>query len=533
LPKRFRVFVLALLILGLAISGCGGSTTTPAATKDAPKETVLRVGWYAKFSSLDSAVHASRWDAMPDVSLYEPLIWEIKANEFKPGLAESWEVNKDMTEITFKLRKGIKLSDGSVFNADLLIGNFDRIKDPKTASLRVGNFDDVKEYKKIDDYTVKVTFKTTYNRIVNHFTGTWCSPNSLEAIKKKGTEYTMNVVAYGPYTVQSPGPDENTLVLLKNKDYKAPDFLTNPTYDKIIFRVIPEETSRIVALEKGEVDMIFRPPNIEVARLEKDAKYQTFKFYSAGLPQGYMPNVTRAPTNEKNVRLAMIYSLDTTELSQLAFFGVNPPAKSALASANYAFWPESKTVYATSIDKAKQLLDEAGWKLNAKTGIREKNGKPLKIRLVTSPGKEHEVAVSKWKTVGFDAVLDSMAYEASVVRMANNDYEVARLGLSSTDPGVLWSAFHSTQITGGSQFNRSRIADKKLDQLLDQGRKDAMTADARKQLFIDIQKYIMENGWWIPSYEDAYVWVVAKNNVANFAMDSQGNPLLLLCKPAK
>ncbi len=468
---------------------------------------------------------------MPDASIYEPLIYEVEPGNFKPGLAEGWTVNKEMTEITIKLKKGLKLSDGTPINTDLMIGNFDRIKDPKTASLQVRNLETVKDYAKVDDLTFKVTFKNPYNRIINHFTGTWASPNSLNAIKAKGTEYTMNPVAYGPYTVQSPWPDENTLVLLKNKEYKAPDFLAPPTYDKIVFKIIPEETSRIVALEKGEVDMIFQPPNIEVPRLEKSADFQIMRYLSGGLPQGYMPNVTRSPTNEKNVRLAMIYALNREELSQLAFFGVNPAANSALASGNVAFWADSKTEYKYDPEKAKKLLDEAGWIVNPKTGIREKNGKTLKIRLVTTAGKNHEVAVTQWRAVGFDAILESMAYEATVKRMADNEYEVARLGLSGTDPGVLWSAFHSSQITGGSRFNRTKIADQNLDQMLDKGRNEAMPAEDRKQLYIDAQKYIMSNGWWIPSHEDTYVWAINKKKVTGFKFDANGNPLLILTKP--
>jgi peptide/nickel transport system substrate-binding protein len=526
--------VLVLILFAGALAGCGGAeqakpaAPVPAAKKDAGF--VLSVGWYAKMTSLDPGVHTSRFDSMVDASLYEPLIYELEPNKFRPGLAASWDVNKEMTEITIKLRQGLKLTDGTPINADLMIGNFDRIRDPKTASLRVGQFDDVKEYKKVDEYTFKVTFKVPYNRIINHFAGLWCSPNSLKAIKEKGTEYTMNIVAYGPYRVES-WPDENTLVTVKNPDYKPPEFLKGPFPDKIIWKVIPEETSRIVALERGEVNLVFRPPNVEVPRLEKSANYSVVKFLSAGLPQGYMPNATRAPTNEKNVRLAMIYALDQNELCQLAWFGTNPGAKSCLASGNWAFWPESREVYKTDAAKAKQLLEEAGWKVNPKTGIREKNGKPLKIRLVASAGKEHEVATKRWRDVGFDAIFDSMAYEATVKRIADNEYEVARLGLAADDPSVLWSAFHSSQITGGSQFNRTRVADQKLDQMLDKGKNDPLSVDERKAVYIETQKYIMGNGWWIPSYEDTYVWAISKK-LTGFSMDRTGNPLLLQMQQA-
>ncbi len=195
----------------------------------------------------------------------------------------------------------------------------------------------------------------------------WTAPNSPKQITAKGTEYQLWPVSYGPYKVDS-WPDAATLVLVKNKDYKPPSHLKGPYYDKIIIKAIPEEASRMVALEKGEVDVIFRPPYVQVKALEKDAaKYSVAYFRTPGLPQGYMPNVTVSPTNEKNVRLALIYALDRNEVSQLAWFGTAKGASSCLASTSWAFWKESADEYKYNPEKAKQLLDEAGWKLDSKT----------------------------------------------------------------------------------------------------------------------------------------------------------------------
>ncbi|MDP2857292.1 MAG: ABC transporter substrate-binding protein [Bacillota bacterium] len=530
MKKRSIAWLALVLALAMATVGCGGTPekTAPPATKP-PAETVVKIGWYAKVDSMDPQIHTSRFLAMIDSNLHDPLIWEVEPYKFAPGLAEKWEVNKEMTEIVLYLKKDIKLTDGTPFTADILVSNWNRMLDPKTAALRKGVFENIKEFKKVDDYTLKVTFTNVMPRIVNHFTGNWTSPSSPKAQAALGTEYQIQPVGYGPYKFDS-RPDENTVILAKNKDYKPPAHLRAPYYDKIIIKVIPEDPSRIVALQNGDVDLIFRPPNIEVAALAKDPKYTLAYFKTPGLPQGYMPNVTTFPTSEKNVRLALIYALDRNEISKLAWFGTAAGASSALASTSWAFWKESKDEYKYNPEKAKQLLEEAGWKVNTATGIRMKNGKPLKIRFVVTAGKDHEVAATRWRAVGFDVVHETMAYEATAKRMADNEYEISRLGLSATDPDVLWGAFHSSQILGGAQFNRTKIADQKLDQLLDQGRQTA-DFEKRKAIYLELQKYIMGNGWWIPSYEDQYIWAVS-SKFSPMEFSPGGNPIFQQFKPA-
>ncbi len=529
--KYLVVMFTILALLGSILVGCGGAAPTPSEPSEpagpdpAPDADrmggTVTVGWGRVITGLDPSVWTSRFDRMLMTQVYTPLIWEAEAYEFAPGMARDWEVNEDYTEITLFLRDDIDLADGSHFDADLLIASWDRILDPATASLQTRQFEDITEYVKVDDYTVKVTFDSPNYRIVNHFADLWSSPNSMAAIEQFGDEYGLNFVSYGPYKIDK-WPDETTLIMVRNDDYETPPHMEGPYFDEIVWKIIPEDTSRLVALEGGDVDVIWQPSFHEVRGLELDADFEVATFQTAGLPQGYHPNVTVSPTDEKNVRLALIYALDREEISDLAWFGVTTPAYSSLASTSWAYWEEAEERFGYDPEKANQLLDEAGWVLNSETGVRQKDGKDLTVRFLGSARRDYEISIERWKDVGFDAILEAMAYDAQVSRMADNDYEIARLGLSATDPHVLWSAFHSSQIEGGAQFNRTRIADPTLDELLDTGT-EFPDLDSRRAIYVEAQKMILENGWHVPSYEDTYVWAYT-TDLQGWTFNLGGNP---------
>src|SRR3990170_9026948 len=152
-------------------------------------------------------------------------------------------------------------------------------------------------------------------------------------------------------------------------------------------------------------------------------------------------------------------------------------------------------------------MDAAGYKRNPNTKFYEKDGRPVRMRLVTTSTWEQvraaTLAQQMMKEVGIDFVVEAMVYDATVERYANNEYELGRLGLSTFDPDGLWGAFHSSQITGGTQWNRGRLNNKELDILLDRGR-ELNDPEQRKRVYYQAQKMLLDMANALYVFEDHY-----------------------------
>jgi peptide/nickel transport system substrate-binding protein len=550
--SRFLTITARFLPAMLLLAACGSAPTqtapsTPqATTSETAKQTAdqakaavsqaqaggtLVIVSDQKPSHLDPNLHSSRFTAMINMNTHDPLIWQPEPNKFVSGLAEKWEVSADQTTFTFHLRKDVKFHDGTPLNAEAVKQTWDRIVDPKTRALQVTNFANLDKYEVVDPYTIQIKFKVPNPRFLNAASVTTIAVQSPTAIQKLGDKYIMTPVGTGPFKVEG-WPNENTLVLVKNPDYKwGPETLgrTGPAYiDKVVYKFVTEESTRSAALEKQEASVVENAARSLNPQYRSDPRYQVLTFKTSGIPQYWSFNVTRYPTNDLAVRQAFEYAIDKQKIADVAFFGTVTPGKGPLTDTNWAFWPDAKNYYPYDPKKAVQLLEQAGYTRNATTQIFEKDGKPVRIRLVTSSTNDQmrsaEMAQQMLKDVGIDLVVEGMVYDATVPRYANNDYEMGRLGLSGFDPDVLWLAFHSSQIKGGSQFNRTRIESKELDAMLDKGRSLSDPTE-RKQLYGQIQKQILDNAYGIFLWEDHYYWV-GQSCVKGWAWDPSGSYMM-------
>jgi len=532
--KRWLIVTALVLVLAMMVVGCGGQQATPPKTeapKPAEKGGKLVFAHLQKTDSLDANVWTATAAARVMRQIYDPLVWQPEPGKFVAGLAEKWEVSKDGKVYTFNLRKDVKFHDGTKFNAAAVKFTFDRVVDPASKSLQVPRIGPYEKTEVVDEYTVKVYFKEAFPSFLSNLSEVALAPCSPAGVKNVGDKYPRFPVAAGPFKVKE-WPDDNTVVLERFKDYNwAPSFMNHqgPAYlETITYKMVEETTTRYVALEKGEAQLMDGPPADEVSKLQKNPKYQVNVQADPGMPMIFQPNVTRMPTKELAVRQAMLYAVNRKQVADLLSYGVNKPGNGPLTSSIWSYDPGVEKMYPFEPEKAKKLLEDAGWKVNPKTGIREKNGQPCKIRFVASVGtntKAGEIVQAMLKEVGIDFVVEGMAYEATVVRMAANDYECGRLGYTLLDPhDVFYLAYHSSQVEGGGQFNRSRIKDKKIDELIEAGSKEIDQAK-RLATYKELQKVIMDQALILPIQESTLVHVMT-TNVKGFKADSLSRPWL-------
>lgn len=526
-PPRMRFWALAsALVACLALVASAHAQAEPHQGGD------LVFVHQQRATSLDANVWTATNAARIMRQIYDPLVWQPDGGVFVPGLATRWEISDDGLEYTFWLRDDVVFHDGTPFNAEAVKATFDRMVDPATRSLQVGRLGPYERSEVLDEFTVRVVLSEPFNVFMSNLSEVALAPASPTAVERLGDDYALNPVATGPFRVQG-WPDDNTVVLERNPDYAwGPEFWNNrgPAYlDTITYRFVEESATRLITIETGEADIIDAPPAQELDRLEASGRYQIDSFVVPGMPQILNVNITVSPTDELAVRRAVMHAVDREALASVLFFGVNPPAHGPLSSGSWAFWPAIAEMYPFDLELAGQLLDEAGWVMNDATGIRERDGVPLRIRHVTSSGGDNprvsEFFQGSVLEVGIDWVVEAMQYEATVVRYAANDYEASRLAYALIDPhDAFFLAYHSSQIEGGGQFNRTRIDDPEIDDLIARG--EASTdAEERHAIYRELQERIMDQVYIWPAYELVLVHVT-QEHVQDFEVDLLGRPYM-------
>jgi peptide/nickel transport system substrate-binding protein len=448
-------------------------------------------------------------------SFLDPLVWQPESGKFFPGLATAWQVTPDATRYTFTLREGVKFHDGTPCNAAAVKATFDRVADPQLKALLVGLLGPYDGTDVLGDHQIRVRFKEPFPLFLHNLSATGLRPVSPTAVKKFGADFGQNLVGTGPFALVKYTPSEITFDRFADYNW-APAFLDHKgpaNLDRIVLRLVPEASTRLIALERGESHLVDFVPDADVKRFRANPKFAVDVIPVPGLPQLLQMNVTKPPLDDKRVRQAIQYAVDQKKLVDVLFFGVRRPGYGVLASPTLGYWKGVEEAYRYSPDKAKALLDAAGWKPGA-GGVREKNGERLSILYITTDRAEYtqtgEVVQDMLKQVGIEMKIDAMSNAASLTKYQANEHNVGRLGEINADPSVMSFPVHSRNIKGGTQGNRSRYSNPEVDAQLDAAEKET---DSRKrlQMYETLQKTVTEEAFILGTFEQTLILVRARN----------------------
>ena len=422
-PTKRAAFACIGLILGalLLLTGCGSSTSTgtQAAGSKPHDGGTLIVGQYQEVTQFDPNRQYS-WETWRiDRNIYETLVDEDLSSptgvpKIVPKLATSWTVTNDAKTFTFKLRHGVKFTDGTPFNAQAVQFNVRRFTDPKfkyydkvsaaTMSLVYG---DLASFKVIDDYTVQYNFKHPFLDYLHQIPNSGNAASGIfspAALEKYGQDGLANhPVGTGPFTFQERVRGDHT-TLVRNRAYWGP----RPYLDKVIFKPIGDDQSRVAALQTGAVDLISRVPPDSVATLEKGG-YSVPE--NKGVPQiiYYSYNFANRYLQDKRVRQAIIEAVDRAQLAAKIYKGYAEPATSIINQGNEAYDPRAVD-YPYDPAAARKLIAAAGYKPGQIkfTILSDTTGQPTA-----------EFIQQQLKAVGIDASVQSFEWITYGTRSAN------------------------------------------------------------------------------------------------------------------
>ncbi len=478
-------------------------TQAPAEASAAVTGGSLVYGMSYEATQLDPHVGSSYEGATVDRAICDTLIRETADGVFHPSLATKWEISEDGLVYTFFLRNDVKFHDGTPFNAEAVKFSLDRIVDPATKSEQavalVGPYDSTEI---VDEYTVKVHLKQPFAPLMGGLAQPNVSMVSPTAAQKYGDTFGDYLVGTGPFMLKEYVRGDH-ITLLRNPDYNWASEIYDhegPAYlDEIVFKFISEATVRGGTLETGETMMINEVPPEDYVRFAADSKYTTYNIIQPGTPLAIAMNTSKAPFDDLKVRQALEYGIDKQGIVDTLFAGQYALAFSPLATNTVGYWSGSEEMYPYDPDKAKALLDEAGWKDANGDGIREKDGQAFQIVWPTikwqSMDKMAQIVQAQLKDLGIELTVNVGAFPAMYSSANACEHNLVHTGNTDVDPNALDIVYNSANVGDGWAWTCTK--DPKIDELLKSGRELTDSA-ARLPIYEELQKTILDQALVIP-----------------------------------
>jgi peptide/nickel transport system substrate-binding protein len=409
--------------------------------------------------------------------IYNGLVKYDKNIKLVPELARSWSVSKDGLTIIFKLRKNVYWHDGIPFTADDVKFTYDRLIDPKVKTPYSSDYMLVKQVVAVDKYTVKVVYKEPFAPALE----SWGMGMVPKHIYEKGDFNTnpanRQPVGTGPFKFTQWKTDEKLVLSANDKYYEGKPYL-----NKVIFRVIPDQSVQFLELRNQSIDSMGLSPDQYKAYPEFFEHYTKFRYPSFQYTYfGF--NLQRPLFKDKRVRLAIAHAINKKELIDGVLLGMGQPATGPFVPQSWAYNPDIKD-YEYDPAKAKQLLAQAGVKsfeftilTNQGNKLRELACQIIQNQLAKA-GIKVNIRISEWS-----------AFIHNFVDKRN--FDVVVLGWSlSRDPDQ-YAIWHSGQIKEG-QYNFVSYNSPIVDKLLEKGRRE-FNQHERQKIYRQIHKQIFDD----------------------------------------
>lgn len=429
-------------------------------------------------------------------NIFDNLISFDKDLNTEANLAESWS-NPTPKEWILKLRKNVKFHNGNKFNADDVIFSYDRVRNWKKSAFK-SKVNMIESVTKVDEYTVKMVTNKPYPIFLRQLT--YVSILDKETLEGKTDQWVgLNPVGTGAYKFTS-WKKGDSVKMSANSNY----WRGKPSFDKVIFKPLTNDATRVAAILSGAVDIINKVPAVDAARIKGHDKLDFFLV--SGLKTIYLhmdqhrekspfikTSTGKNPLMDKKVRQAFSYAINRDDITKFIMKGFAITATQLSASTVNGYDASIKKAE-FSPEKAKKLLKEAGYP----------NG--FEIQLDTlNKGSYPKIAqsiASNLARVGIKVKVNATPGSVFFGKMGKRESSFSLIGWSSGSgdaSSFLDSIVHSVDPEKGyGKYNWGNFSNAKVDELIE---KSASTMDAKERLaqLQMIQKIaLIENQGYLP-----------------------------------
>src|SRR3989441_248380 len=521
--KRVGLWVgLGLLIVGLVATGRGGPTEAQA-----QKTLVIAIG--ADQTGMDPQTVQNNESGFVMSTIFDSLVnYRPGSSEVGPGLAESWTVSPDGKVFTFKLRHGVKFHDGTPMNARTVAEDVDRAINPNNPcyvfNRKVDTYDDftfgsvkggnVVKMDVVDDSTLRFTLPKPNAPFLSSVAMVWQGIVSPAATKQYNCDASQHPVGTGPFKFVEAARNDHVTVEANTAYWGG-----RPKVDRIIFQIVPESATRMLKLERNEVQILADVPPSDYARVTGNSALKLYR--QAGLTiLGVAMSNDMGPFKDVRVRQAMNYAVDKEAINKGLYGG----ATTASQGMPPVLWGYNKSVapYPYDVAKAKALLQEAGFPNGFSTEMMV-YGNPRGYNPIGG-AKLGEAVQSYLTKVGVNVKITQYEWGAYLARFRRQPWEGFAIAGWSGDNGdpdnFLGDLFEWDIANGRARTNNpSRHHSPAFDRLIRDARR---TTDQTKRaaLYEQANKLLHDDAAWIFMNHTNQVRA-ARANVKGFVL----NPL--------
>ncbi|GAA0354134.1 ABC transporter substrate-binding protein [Bacillus horti] len=542
--KKSLLFFILMLAVVVALAACGGNSSAPADSEDggqdsentdtntntntntsessAPKTLIFARG--ADSTNLDPPTTTDGEVSRVTRQIFESLLeFADDSFEIQEGLAHDFEILDDGLRYRLHLREGVTFHDGTEFNADAVIFNFDRWSDKNHehhyADLgfnytyygnEFGGFKGdeghiIDDIVRVDEFTIEFVLNKKNAGFLKKLAMSAFSIASPQSFADYGSDVIENPVGTGPFVFRDWKKNES-ITLDKNPNYWKQG---QPILDTVIFQVIPDNSARLTALRSGDIDLMDGLNPDDVSSVESDANLTLYERLPNNV--GYLGfNTEKEPFTDPKVRIALNHAVNKEALIVGLYGNLAETAKNPLPP-GYLGYNDSIEEYAYDPERAKELLAEAGYPDGFEFDLWTM---PVARPYMPDPQKAAEALQADFANVGLKANIVTREWATYQEELVQGLQDVFMLGWSGTngDPDYFVNNLLSiSAIPGGNRtFYRNEVVSDLFTRAIEE-----IDEQARDDMYQEALEIIHNEAPWIPLVHNRPV-LASSSNVLNY-----------------
>ena len=507
--KKLIGIISAFITANMLLVGCG-SAESSSMVDDRDEKIV-----YANYRDIrDLNPHLYNGEMFAQNLLYESLVKVEDDGSISPWLAESYEVSEDGKTYVFKLREDVYFTDGTKFNAEAAKLNFDAILDNYERHSWIESVSLMKEVENYGKESVEVTgeYELTIHLSKSYYPFLlelgvirplrFISPNCfIDGTTKNGvTDY----IGTGSYYLSEHVTDEYAIFKVNEKYWGD-----IPDIEEIIVKVIPDSQSRVMALESGEIDLIYGATMIDSETYDKFSNLSEFetKISEPISSRVMMINTQDEILGDIRLRKALQYATDRETISKSIFLGIEDPAYT-LFSSEVPYADIGLTPYEYNLEKAKELLNEAGWVEVNGQSYRQKDGQELAFTLHYSSDNVTDKTIAEFykgelAKIGINLEIIGEEAQAHSDRAKSGNFDIIfnESWGKPYDPQSFLASMWEASVHGDYEAQKGLKEKEQIDEAI-LNALEATTEEERQEYYTYVLETLHEEAVYIPlTYE--------------------------------
>lgn len=429
LMKLFSIAV--LMTLTIALSACSGD-------KQGENSSQITIGIPQDMEdSLDPNKAVAAGTKEIYFNIFEGLVKPDSDGNIYPAVASEYTISEDQCTYTFTLREGVKFHDGSLVTVEDIKHTLDKCADTSNGDPMVEAFSNVKEINIVDDKNVAIVLVQPSADFIAGLADV-----NAAIVPASNADPDKIAIGTGPYKYVSRSPQENFILEKFDEYWGEPAQI-----EKVILKICANADSIVMDLNGGSIDMFARLTTAQADQLS--GEYNVLEG-SMNLVQAMYLNNAVEPFNDVRVRQALCYAIDKEEIMLMIADGKGTPIGSSMFPAFGKYYmPELNDVYATNIEKAKELLAEAGYAEGLSFTVKVPSNYTPHIDTA-------QVIAEQLKAINVDAKIELIEWDSWLSDVyAGRDYQATVVGVdaSSLTASALLMRFNSEASNNFVNFN--------------------------------------------------------------------------------